>query len=222
MVSLILLFTIYRKRKYSIVNHYHLLYLVLLFSILFNFIGEGIGLLDNTLLTLSWREKKGFVFHLEGNKLRFDKTISYKTSNDEGWGLTSTLWKEQQVYVVSDGSCNLMLWDKESFKEISRKCILDPFNNNQPIIQINELENINGLIYANIWMENRIAVIDYEKGIVVNWIDFSILQRWIKQDGDSYQQMNRVLNGIAYNPNTDTLFITGKLWNRLFEIELLK
>ena len=222
MVSLILLFTIYRKRKYSIVNHYHLLYLVLLFSILFNFIGEGIGLLDNTLLTLSWREKKGFVFHLEGNKLQFDKTISYKTSNDEGWGLTSTLWKEQQVYVVSDGSCNLMLWDKESFKEISRKCILDPFNNNQPIIQINELENINGLIYANIWMENRIAVIDYEKGIVVNWIDFSILQRWIKQDGDSYQQMNRVLNGIAYNPNTDTLFITGKLWNRLFEIELLK
>ena len=85
MVSLILLFTIYRKRKYSIVNHYHLLYLVLLFSILFNFIGEGIGLLDNTLLTLSWREKKGFVFHLEGNKLRFDKTISY---NNEEYSLS--------------------------------------------------------------------------------------------------------------------------------------
>ena len=124
------------------------------------------------------------------------------------------------MYFVSDGSCNIMVWDQE-FHSIEQKCIVDPFNSNKPLQNINELEFVNDQLFANVWMKDRIAVIDYEKGEVVRWIDFSILLKWVKIEGDSYVHTNAVLNGIAYNPTTNSLFITGKLWNRLFEIELL-
>lgn len=113
-----------------------------------------------------------------------------------------------------------MVWD-HSFKEVERKCIHDPFAHNQPLQNINELECIGQLIFANIWMEHRIAVIDYEKGKVVRWIDLSALQQFIANDGNYYEQTNRVLNGIAYNATSNTIYVTGKLWNRMFEIDLI-
>lgn len=172
------------------------------------------------MLAISWREQSGFVYRLENNKLKLTKTISYKTSNNEGWGVATGIWNKEEVYFISDGSCNIMIWNA-SFQEIHRKCIIDPFSKDRPVQKINELEIIGNYIFANIWMDNRIAVIDYEEAKVVKWLDFSALQRWIKNEGDSYQRTNRVLNGIAYNAKTKSIFITGKLWNRMFEIELL-
>lgn len=135
--------------------------------------------------------------------------------------MTTGFWKDQPVYFVSDGSCNVMVWEKDTFEELHRECIVDPFNENQPLQNINELEFVGNVLFANIWMDDHIALINYEEGKVIKWIDFGILQKWIRHDGDSYQQTNRVLNGIAYNAATHSLYITGKLWNRMFEIELI-
>ena len=176
--------------------------------------------MGDSLLAISWREQSGFVYRLENNKLKLKRTISYKTSNNEGWGVATSLWKDQYVYFVSDGSCNIMVWNA-AFQEIGRMCIVDPFNDNLPVQNINELEVVGNSLFANIWMDTRVAVIDFDQGKVIRWIDFAVLQRWIRNDGDSYEQTNRVLNGIAFNEKTNSLFITGKLWNLMFEIELL-
>ena len=144
----------------------------------------------------------------------------YSTSTGDGWGAAEGfLPSGQRVVFVSDGSCFIHVWDAKSLKEISRKCIQDPFTSS-PLTMINELEFYHGHLLANLWGSNRIAVIDWNQGRVERFIDFSYLQKLVKLPSDSYSRTNAVLNGIAYDEETNALYLTGKLWNRMFRVEL--
>lgn len=125
---------------------------------------------------------------------------------------------DKDYFLVSDGTCNLHLWDPETLEEVDRKCITV---DNEPAQYLNDLQVVKGKIYANVWLDDRIAVIDWEKGVVEKWIDLFYLRRLRKIPDTKFAQNNAVLNGIAYNAEKDVLYVTGKSWNRLFQIRLL-
>lgn len=146
-------------------------------------------------------------------------SFSFETSRKEGWGAASGLLGNKEVIVVSDGSCNLHIWDTMTLKQLQRKCIVD--ENGEEVTNLNELEIIDNKIFANVWLSNQIAIIDWEEGRVIEWIDLSDLVGWVKLPSSKSDQMDAVLNGIAFDPSSNDILITGKLWNRLFKIHLL-
>lgn len=172
----------------------------------------------DTLIALTWREKIGFKFRVEGSSLKQLGSFPIKTSNEEGWGATVIQIHDKDYFLVSDGTCNLHLWDPETLEEVDRKCITV---DNEPAQYLNDLQVVKGKIYANVWLDDRIAVIDWEKGVVEKWIDLFYLRRLRKIPDTKFAQNNAVLNGIAYNAEKDVLYVTGKSWNRLFQIRLL-
>jgi glutamine cyclotransferase len=125
----------------------------------------------------------------------------------EGWGLTHDVAR----LIVSDGSATLRFHDPESFELLRR---LNVHAGGQPVNNLNELEFINGEIWANLWYQDRIARISPESGAVLGWIDLSELYP------QSQRASEDVLNGIAYDSDTDRLFVTGKNWPWLYEIEV--
>lgn len=166
--------------------------------------GEGIVVFGDRIIQLTWQENTGFVY----DRTTFDllETFSYPT---EGWGITT----DGERLIVSDGTANLYFWDPVTFAEIGRVLVTD---NNGPVNRLNELEFIDGEVYANIWLEDRIARIDPETGEVTAWIDMTGLL-----DRDGLTGPVDVLNGIAHDATNNRLFVTGKLWPALFEIELV-
>lgn len=169
-----------------------------------NFFGEGITIWGDKIIQLTWKSQKGFVY----DKDSFDllQEFSYPT---EGWGITH----DDTRLIMSDGSANLYFWNPDTLAEIGRIEVTDK---GTPVVRLNELEYINGEIYANIWQTNRVARIDPNTGQVTAWIDLSGLLT-----PDDLAEPVDVLNGIAYDAETDRLFVTGKLWNKIFEIELV-
>lgn len=167
-----------------------------------NYFGEGIAIFDDKIVQLTWRERKGFIYDKHTFKLLHE--FNYST---EGWGITY----DGNKLIMSDGTANLYFLDPETFEKIGQIEVHDA----TPVTRINELEYINGRIYANIWMEEKIAIIDPQTGQVVGWIDLSGLQDMERRDVDD------VLNGIAYDAERDRLFVTGKRWSHLFEIKLI-
>lgn len=166
------------------------------------YFAEGIAILNNRIYQLTWKSGTGFVYDLSSFKLL--NTFSY---NSEGWGITT----DGKNLIISDGTSRLYFMDPSTFR-IFRS--INVTYNNSPLKNINELEYINDLIYANIWQTNYIAEIDPETGKTVNILDLeNILKKNLIQDNV------KVPNGIAYNYKTQTLYITGKLWPNLFEIE---
>lgn len=167
------------------------------------YFGEGIAIWKNQIVQLTWQEKTGFVY----DKASFDllKEFSYTT---EGWGITH----DGQKLIMSDGSAHLYFLDPETFQEIGRLTVT---GNDKPVVHLNELEFIKGKIYANIWQIDRIAMISLETGRVEAWIDLAGLLKPEDRKGSE-----DVLNGIAYDAQGDRLFVTGKLWPKLFHIEL--
>jgi glutamine cyclotransferase len=167
--------------------------------------GEGIVIYEDRIIQLTWQAGFGFVY----NKDSFDlqQNFSYST---EGWGITH----DGTRLIMSDGTARLYFWDPDTLEEIGRVAVLD---NGQPVVRLNELEYIHGEVYANIWQTDRIARIDPQTGQVVGWIDLSGLLG----PEDRAAQPVDVLNGIAYDADNDRLFVTGKLWPKLFEIELV-
>lgn len=166
--------------------------------------GEGIALWDDSIIQLTWRSQMGFVYDKES----FARTgnFSYRT---EGWGLTS----DESRLIMSDGSDVLYFLDPETFQVKGQVRVKD---SSGFVRGLNELEYINGEVYANIWTSNRIAIISPESGMVRAWIDLEGLLPEEDQAGAN------VLNGIAYDADNDRLFVTGKLWPRLFEIDLVE
>jgi glutamine cyclotransferase len=128
----------------------------------------------------------------------------------EGWGLTN----DGESLILSDGSNQIRFLDPENFQVRKTITVLD---GSAPVNEINELEYVHGEIYANIWHDDRIARIDPQTGRVVGWIKLAGLLK----PGD-VQDEEAVLNGIAYDEVGDRLFVTGKLWPKLFEIRLTK
>lgn len=168
------------------------------------FFGEGIAVFDNRIYQLTWQSHTGFVY--DKNSFELLQTFSYPTW---GWGLTH----DGSRLIMSDGSAALYFLDPETLTKVGQIEVRDA---DGPVIMLNELEYIEGEIYANVWQTNRIARIDPGTGQVTGWIDLTGL---LKPE-DLGQQVD-VLNGIAYDAVGDRLLVTGKLWPKIFEIELL-
>lgn len=168
------------------------------------FFGEGVTIYGNKIIQLTWQSHTGFVY----DKYSF-KLLQEFNYPDEGWGITHN----GKHLIISDGTETLHFLDPETFEEVSQ---IEVSANDIPITRINELEYIQGEIYANIWHTERIARIDPLTGQVIGWIDL----KGILSPKDDSKAVD-VLNGIAYDAKNDRLFVTGKFWPKLFEIELI-
>lgn len=172
------------------------------------FFGEGVAICKNKIYQLTYKNKIGFVYDSQ----TFRKIGQFTYDNDEGWGLTSM---NDKYLIMSDGSNILTFFDPLNFK-VEKK--LKVQFNGIPINNLNELEYVKGYIYANVYPTNDIVVIDVITGNVVEEIDMSSLYY------DSRQKFAGLLemNGIAYNVDRGTFFITGKMWPCIYEIKLKK
>jgi glutamine cyclotransferase len=168
--------------------------------------GEGAAAVGNRLVGLTWTSQVGYVFDLKSFTLK--QSFKYE---GEGWGLASDA---RQLY-MSDGSSFIRILDPKTMKELRR---IQVTADNQPIDRLNELEVVDGELYSNIWGTDVIARIDRDSGKVVGWINLTGLLP-PAQRGTS--NADAVLNGIAWDAKTKRLFVTGKLWPKLFEIELV-
>ncbi len=168
------------------------------------YFAEGLTDWEDTLVQLTWQEHTGFVYSLVDFALQ--REFSYDT---EGWGLT----QNGEQLIMSDGTSNLYILNPDTFQIQYDVPVTDQ---GQEIKKINELEWVKGEVFANIWQTDNIIRIDPETGDVLGWIDLSGLL----PEEERTQQID-VLNGIAYDPETDRLFVTGKLWPKLYEIRLV-
>ena len=166
--------------------------------------GEGLTDWGSTLVQLSWRSHKGFVYDRFSFSLL--RTFQYK---GEGWGLTH----DNKRLIMSDGTSELRFLDPKSFREIRRVRVTD--ETGHAVQNLNELEYIRGEIYANIWQTNTIVRISPHSGKILGWIDLSGII-----DERELASPDAVLNGIAHDSAGDRLFVTGKLWPKLFEIRV--
>lgn len=168
------------------------------------YFGEGLTDWKNTLIQLTWQAHTALVY--DRLTFRLLRTFHYE---GEGWGLTH----DAKSLILSDGSSIVRFFDPDTFKEIRRLPVTD---HGKPITQLNELEYIHGEIYANVWHTNRIARISPANGRVLGWIDLKGLM-----PRDQLASDEAVLNGIAYDATRNRLFVTGKLWPKIFEIAVV-
>jgi glutamine cyclotransferase len=166
------------------------------------YFGEGVTIVNDKIYQLTWQSKVGFIYDLKTFKkiktFKFDKEI-------EGWGMTN----DGKYIYQTDKTEKIWKMDPDTQKMID---YINVYSGDSKIKSINELEWINGKIYTNVWQKDAIAVVNPINGAVEGILDLSGLKKFIKNaDAD-------VLNGIAYNPKTKTIFITGKNWDTLFEI----
>ncbi len=168
------------------------------------YFGEGITLFGDRIIQLTWQSRIGFVY--DRGSFQLIQQFSYPT---ESWGITH----DGSRLIMSDGTANLYFLEPETFTEIDRLEVRDEHG---PVIRLNELEYVRGDLYANVWQTDRIARIDLLTGRVVAWIDL----KGLLSVADRLQRVD-VLNGIAYDADHDRLFVTGKWWPKLFEIQLV-
>jgi glutamine cyclotransferase len=168
-----------------------------------NYFGEGITVLNGKIYQLTWKEKTGFVY--DANTLVLEKKFTFET---DGWGLTN----DGTNLYMSDGSEKIYRIDPTTFKVIDS---INVYTAGSRIEAINEMEWINGKIWANIYQKDVIAVIDPKTGTVENIINCVALKGKVTQ----HPELD-YFNGIAYNPNTKTYFVTGKNWDKTFELKI--
>ena len=173
------------------------------------YFGEGLTHFNGKIVQLTWKKQLGFVYNMSDFTL--EKSFKY-TKSPEGWGIcTDGKWLYK-----TDGSQKLWRLDPNTFEELDSKDIV---THNTFLSKVNELEYANGLIYGNTYQFNKdvVVIIDPSTGIVQGVVDFSGLKKKV-------QQHNRldVFNGIAYHPTRNTFFVTGKYWNKLFEVEIIE
>lgn len=167
-----------------------------------NYFGEGIVLWEDQIIQITWQEQTAFVYDRE----TFEQIgqFSYET---EGWGITH----DGRRLIMSDGSNTLFFRDPDTFAETGQVQVMD---GSVPITRLNELEFIEGEVWANVWQTDHIARINPETGQVTGWLNLTGLR-----PPETLADSNAVLNGIAYDAENGRLFITGKLWPVLYEIE---
>jgi len=171
------------------------------------YFGEGLTILNNKIYQLTWRKGIGFVYDVK----TFEKLNSFKYGNSkEGWGLCN----DKHVIYKSDGTENIWTLNPETLVEQDH---IQVYTNKGKITDINEMEWIDDEIYANRYQKDGVAIINPKNGAVIAVIDFSPLKKLVTQHAGL-----DVLNGIAYNPKTKTIFVTGKRWDKLFEVEIIE
>jgi len=169
------------------------------------FFGEGVTIYGDKIIQLTWKSHVGFVYDKDSFELL--REFNYPT---EGWGITH----DGKRLIMSDGTSTLHLLDPETFEEIG---LIEVHDNVGPVTGLNELEYVQGEIYANVWKTDNITRIEPQTGQVIGWIELGGLLH-----PKYYSGPVGVLNGIAYDTKNDRLFVTGKLWPRLFEIEPIR
>ena len=167
------------------------------------YFAEGIALLNGKIYQLTWQHQLGFIYDAQS----FERVGQFHYEG-EGWGLTT----DGQSLILSDGSNRIRFLDPSNFRVTKTITVLD---NKAAVNELNELEYVQGSIYANIWHDDRIAIIDPQSGRVTGWLDLTGLI----PEGELHDE-EAVLKGIAYDQKNDKLLVTGKLWPRLFEIKL--
>jgi glutamine cyclotransferase len=168
------------------------------------YFGEGIAIVGDRIWQLTWQNHIAFLY----DKETFEQldTVQYPT---EGWGLTY----DGTRLIMSDGSSTLYFRDPGTFELLGQVQVYD---DEGPVVRLNELEYIDGRVYANVWQTDRVAIIDPATGVVDAWLDLTGLL-----DRSALLSEADVLNGIAYDANDERLFVTGKWWPTLYEIEIL-
>lgn len=168
------------------------------------YFGEGVAFCGKRLIQLTYQSRIGFIYDLD---LLQVGSFTYPT---EGWGLTC----DGSRLILSDGTATLRWLDAKTFEMVKQMTVTDQ---GQPVLHLNELEYIKGEIFANIWQTDTIARISPDTGEVTGWIDLGGLSQ-------QFEPTTPIdcLNGIAYDERGDRLFVTGKLWPKLFEIQLIK
>jgi len=166
------------------------------------YFGEGITFINGKIFQLSWQENTGFIY--DAKTLKLEKTFKYD-KEIEGWGMTN----DGKYIYRSDGTEKIWKMDPETQKLID---YINVYSGTSKIKAINELEYINGKFYVNVWQKDAIAIVNPTSGAVEGILNMSDLRKFIKHP------QAEVLNGIAYNPQTKTIFITGKYWEKMFEI----
>lgn len=167
---------------------------------------EGIALFENKIFLLTWQNNVCFVFNIN----TFQKVSEYYLAG-EGWGLTNY---DERTLIQSDGTNILKILDPNNFNILKT---ISVFAGTYPLSNLNELENIEGEIWANIWMSDTIAVIDRTTGKVKYFIDASSLRQYIPPGANI-----DVLNGIAYDKKSKSIYLTGKLWPYIFQVEIVQ
>ena len=169
------------------------------------YFAEGMTVFHNKVFQLTWQEHKGFIYDPE----TFEKQGEFDYTG-EGWGLTH----DGQSLIMSDGTNQIRFLDPVTLKTTRTVSVFDA---GEPVSQLNELEYIDGEIYANIWQSDRIVRLDPKSGRILGWIDMTGLLKTKDRTGEE-----DVLNGIAYDEAGKRLFVTGKMWPKLFEIEIVR
>lgn len=166
--------------------------------------GEGITVVDDKIIMLTYRENTGLIY--DRDNLELMKSFTYPKSR-EGWGLT---YNGEQL-IMSDGTSSIYFLNVDSLQD---EKVINIHDNNGPVDMINELEYIDGRIYANIYQQDYIVVINPETGVVESRINLIGLY--------NHEAIDNELNGIAYNPENESLFVTGKRWTKLFEVKAVE
>ncbi|MGB0891444.1 MAG: glutaminyl-peptide cyclotransferase [Flavobacteriaceae bacterium] len=175
------------------------------------YFGEGMTIFNNKIYWLTWQARKGFIYNVD----TFEKEGEFDyNQSKEGWGLTHN----NTELIKSDGSNRIWFLDPETKKE---KRFIEVYNHKKSISQLNELEMINGKLYANYWQLPLIAIINPDNGVVEGIIDLRSLKIEMEKTQKLTDQ-DDVLNGIAFDSKNNRIFVTGKHWEKLFEIELIK
>ncbi len=174
-----------------------------LYSLPSQYFGEGITIYGDKIVQLTWQSQVGFIY----NKTTFQLLDEF-TYPTEGWGITNN----GTSLIMSDGSATLYFLNPDTFERTGQIQVHD---GNTSIAMLNELEFINGDVYANVWLTDRIAIINIQSGQVKGWVNLAGLST------NAISSSDDVLNGIAYDSVGQRLFVTGKRWSQLFEIELI-
>ena len=172
-----------------------------------NYFAEGLSIMNDQLYVLTWRSGDGFVFNPKNLKRK--KTFNYNKSK-EGWGLCN----DGEKLYKSDGTAKIWILNPETLKE---ERYIQPVTHKSLSTKLNELEWVNGKIYANTWNKDGVAIINPKSGAIEGLIDF----RGLKKQLGNPKKAN-VLNGIAYDAKRDKLYVTGKNWDKLFEVKIIK
>ena len=175
------------------------------------YFGEGITIFNNKLYQLTWQSGIGFIYNLE----TFEKEKEFKyTKSREGWGLTNN----GEKLIKTDGTERIWFLNPETLLEEN---YIEAYTNKQKVEKLNELEYINGKIYANIWQKNSILIVDPTSGKVEGVANLNSLKAEILKE-QTLDDSDEVLNGIAFDKENNRIFVTGKHWSKLYEIELIK